>query len=320
MPRSFTLASTAPHDFFLSLDVDSYFDHEHQPERIAAEGFTRPVPLSDHDVLMTIFFNGDPDNPKFTIESAENLTDSQIEEAKTVLKRILGTELPLAQLRTQAESDEKLGPLLDQFYGFRRLSRANFFEDAMNRLIQTQISHKPTARKMVYGVRNAYGTRLESKNGPVAAWPRPVQLIGADPHAMKAYGLSERKGEYVVGLANDIVSGTFPIDSIDTMDPIPFLETLSKVRGIGPTTAQDLMLYRTRPDAYFPPKIEKGVETGFRKWICYAYGADPEKTDDASFYSLIASWKGLEAMALEYFYLNWILREKRELAAKKRSK
>lgn len=320
MSLSFSFTSTPPHDFFLCLDIDSYFDFEHDPEHIAEEGFTRSIPLKDRDILATIFFNGDPDAPKFTVECTENLTDAETAEAEAIVRRIVGADLPLAALREQAAGDERLSPLLDQLYGFRRMAHANFFEEAVNRLIQVQISHKPTARKMVYGVRNAYAHRFETRNGTLAAWPRPFQLAGADPVAMKAYGLSERKGEYVVGLAHDILSGTFPYETIDALTSAEFLETLGKVRGIGPTTAQDLLLYRNRPDAIFPPKLEKGLETGFRKWICWAYGKDANEVGEKQFQELIFHWRGFEAMALEYFYADWMIREKRQKAEKKKKK
>ncbi|MDX1637160.1 MAG: hypothetical protein R3281_04260 [Balneolaceae bacterium] len=40
---SWTLPSTPPHDWFLCLDIEQYFDHEHDPETIFDEGFTRPM-------------------------------------------------------------------------------------------------------------------------------------------------------------------------------------------------------------------------------------------------------------------------------------
>jgi 3-methyladenine DNA glycosylase/8-oxoguanine DNA glycosylase len=311
MPRSLTLTSAPPHDFFLALDIDAYFDHEHDIERIADEGWARPLALADRDVMATIFFNGDPDNPVFTVQFSDDLTEKELFEAASQLKRMLGTELNLAGLRTQAADDAILAPLLDQYYGFKRIARATFFEEAMGRLIQTQISHKPTARKMVYRVREAYAGRVETRKGSIPSWPRPVQLIGADPVAMKAYGLSERKGEYVIGLAHAIVSGAFPFVEIDTMAPDLFMETVSKIRGIGPTTAQDLMLYRLRTDAVFPSRIEKGQEIGFRRWICYSYGTTADNMSEETFQHLIRYWKGYEAMALEYFYLDWMIREKK---------
>lgn len=193
--KTWTIDSVAPHDFYLCLDIDQYFDHEHDPMLIFEQGFTRPVPVGDRDILMTIHFNGDPENPSFAIHSSENLTEEEKKNATVAIRRILGCDIDLKPLYALAENDPVLGPKIREFYGFKRMSRANIFEDAVNRIIQTQIAHKPTAKKMVYGVREGYGQRLDGPNGPIASWPKPHQLAAGDPESMKKYGLSLRKGE-----------------------------------------------------------------------------------------------------------------------------
>lgn len=304
------LLSKPPHDFFLSLDINEYFDHEHNTELIFEKGYVRPIWVGNRYVLLTIHFNGDVHHPEFTIVSPETLSESEKDTANRSLRRILGTDIDLSPLYAQAENDLVLGPLLKEYYGFKRISRSNFFEDAMNRIIQTQISHKPTARKMVYNVRQAYGARLPYGSDSIASWPRPIDLIGADPMAMKQYGLSERKGEYLVGLAHEIVSGSLNLEELEQMDPHSFYDKVTRIRGIGPTTAQDLMHMRSRTDGFFPSKIDKGEERGLRRWIILAYGEDPNSCSDERFQELISNWKGFEASAIEFLFLNWVLTER----------
>jgi DNA-3-methyladenine glycosylase II len=316
--KTWKIDSVAPHDFFLCLDIDQYFDHEHDPMSIFEQGFTRPVPVGDRDVLMTIHFNGDPEDPSFTIHSTENLSETEVAVATKAIRRILGCDIDLKPLYEIGMDDPVLGPKFRDLYGFKRMARANFFEDAVNRIIQTQISHKPTARKMVYGVREGYGQRLDGPNGPIASWPRPHQLSAGDPDAMKKYGLSLRKGEYIVGLADEIVSGNLDVDALEKMSPMEFYDRICLIRGVGPTTAQDLMLYRNRPDAVFPSRIDKGEERGLRYWIIQSYGGNPHKTSEKQFQKIIANWRGYEAVALEYLFANWILTEKRKAVERKK--
>jgi DNA-3-methyladenine glycosylase II len=312
MPFNWKLKSKPPHDFFLCLDVNSYFDYEHDPALIPENGMVRALSLKDRDILVRVFFNGDSENPVFTIESEDKPGTSEIEEANTLLARILGTELDLNPLYEQASNDPLLSTMFSELYGLKRMSRATFFEDAVNRIIIAQISHKPTAKKMVYGVRTAHGTRLEDSNGVVYGWPRPSRLMNADPVALKEHGLSLRKGEYIVGLAHELMSGSLTLTEAESMAPVQFYNRLLQIRGIGPTTAQDLMLFRNRPDAVFPSNMDKGIEKGLRKWIVYAYGESPEHTDEKEFNYLIRKWKGYESLALEYLFVNWILSEKKK--------
>lgn len=305
------LRSIPPHDFFLNLDVESYFDHEHDPETIYERGFTRPVPVGDRDVLATIRFNGDAEDPRFDVRFHEPVSVGEEDEGARVIRRILGCDIDLRPLYEQAAGDPVLQGPMTEFYGLKRMARAGFFEEAMNRIITSQIQHKPTARKMVFNVREAYGQRLEGPDGPIPAWPRPLRLLGADPVAMKAHGLSERKGEYIIGLAHEIVSGNLDPVALEAADPAAYLDRITKIRGIGPTIAQDLMLYRERTDGVYPSRIEKGIEVGFRRWIVSSYGADPNTISESDYQDLIRTWRGFESSALEFLYVDWIVRMKR---------
>lgn len=312
MPTTWKVSSTPPHDWFLCLEINAYFDYEHDVERIPETGFIRSIPLKNKDIICAIHFNGDPDSPEFHIESSEWLSKEEVKEASMVLDRMLGLSIDLKPLLDRASNDEVLGGLLMEFYGFKRLARATLFEEATNRIIQTQIAHRPTARKMVFGVRQAYGSKIEFKGEARVCWPRPQQFIGADPVNMKKYGLSLRKGEYVIGLAHEFVSGNVSEKQLESLAPSDFYTRLRAIRGIGPTTAQDLLLYRNRPDAIFPSNLIKGQERGLRRWIILSYGRDPDQTSEEKFSQLIKSWDGFQACALEYLFMNWVVSERKK--------
>lgn len=313
MPTSWSLKSTPPHDWFICLDIDNYFDHEHNPETIFEEGYTRPIPLPEKDIVATIFFNGDPEQPEFHIDSPEDLSKEEVKQANKTLARILGTNLDLRPLYDQASTDPVLEPKLMEFYGLKRMSRANLLEDIINRIIQMQLSHKPTARKMAWKVREAYGTHLLHDGKTLPAWPRPFQLAKADPAHIRKMGPTLRKGEYLVGLAQDILAGEVDLNYLDTeASPKEFYEKISKVRGIGPTSAQDLMLFRDTTKAIFPSNQTKGEEKGLRKWIILSYGGDPSNTSDKEFYDMISAWNGYEAAAIEFLFVNWVVSQKKK--------
>ena len=310
---SWTLPSVPPHDWFICLDIDPYFDHEHKPEKLFEEEFTRPLPLNDRDIVVTAFFNGNPKHPEFHIETTEELSKEEIEQANRVLSRIFGTNIDLRPFYDQAESDPVLSPLLTEFYGLKRMSRATLLEDIMNRIIQMRLSHKPTAKKMAFKVREAYGTHLIHNGKTLPAWPRPFQLAKADPAQIRKLGPTLRKGEFLVGLAQDILAGEIDMDFLDNhAEPSEFYETISTVRGIGPTSAQDLMLFRERTDAVFPGNKQKGEEKGLRKWIIKSYGGDPADTDEEEFQAMIQNWKGYEAAAIEFLFVNWMISYKKK--------
>lgn len=315
---SWILESTPPHDWFLCLDIDQYFDHEHDPEKVFEEGFTRPIPVGDRDVIITSFFNGDPENPEFHLESAEPLDKQEIEEANKSLARIFGTNIDLRPLYEMAKEDPVIGPKLTELYGLKRMSRANLFEDTINRIIEMRLSHKPTAKKMVYKVRENYGSLVTAKGNSLPAWPRPHQLVKADPMSIRKLGPTKRKGEFIIGFAEDLLSGERDLHHLETCQPEIFYDTMKKVRGVGPTSAQQLMLFRERTDAVFPSNKTKGEEKGLRKWIIMSYGGDPDNISEEDFQQMIANWQGYEAAALEFMFVNWVLSEKEKKRKKKK--
>ena len=309
---SWTLKSIPPHDWFLCLDIDQYFDHEHEPEKVFEDGFTRPIPVSDRDIMVTSFFNGDPENPEFHFESPEALSKDEIEEANKSLARIFGTSIDLRPLYDRAADDPVLGPKLTDLYGLKRMARANLFEDAINRIIEMRLSHKPTAKKMVYNVRENYGSLVTTNGHSLPAWPRPHQLVKGDPMSIRQLepGPTKRKGEFIIGFAEDLVSGEHDLHHLETCQPDVFYNTIQNVRGVGPTSAQQLMLFRERTDACFPSNKSKGKEKGLRKWITLSYGGDPDTIEEDDFQQLISNWEGYEASALEFLFVNWVLSEK----------
>lgn len=310
---SWILKSIPPHDWFICLDIDPYFDHEHDPEKIFEEGFTRPIPLKERDIVATIFFNGDPENPEFHIETPEDLSKEEIGQANDTLARIFGTNLDLRPLYEQAENDPVLGPKLSEFYGLKRMSRGTLLEDIIYRIVQMQLSHKPTAKKMAFKMREAYGTHLTHNSKTLPAWPRPFQLAKADPAQIRKMGPTLRKGEYLVGLAQDILAGEVDMEWLDKeASPQDFFESISKVRGVGPTSAQDLMLFRERTEAVFPSNIKKGEEKGLRKWIIMSYGGDPTDTSEKQFQEMISNWQGFEAAAIEFLFVDYMIGRKKE--------
>lgn len=307
---SWSLKSIPPHDWFLCLDVDQYFDHEHDPETVFEEGFTRPIPVGARDELITCFFNGDPDHPEFHFESAEPFSKEEIQLANQSLARMFGTNMDLRPLYDQAAGDPVLEPRLSELYGLKRMARANLFEDTINRIIQMRLSHKPTAKKMVFEVRKNYGSRVAGAGNSLPAWPRPHQLIKADPMSIRKLGPTRRKGEFLIGFSEDLLSGEQDLDQLEQCPPDEFYQTIKKVRGIGPTSAQQLMLFRERTDAVFPSNKTKGKEKGMRKWIALNYDKDPDAISEKEFHDLLVNWRGYEAAALEFMFVDWVLREK----------
>lgn len=305
------IRSKPPHDFYLTLDVDDYFELEYDPMEIFREGFAKPLSLADRDVLSVIHWNEDPDDPVFHVEFPQHdLSEEERQEASRAIRRIVGADLDLQGFYDRVEDDEVLGPIVEEHWGFKRLSRANFYEDAMRSIIQTRISHGPTKKKMVRDVRESWGQSFVYRDTTYFAYPRPAALADVDPEEFREYGVSKRKGEYITGMAREIVDGELELEEMEEMPAEEFYERAMAIRGIGPSTAQSLMLRRNRPDAFFPSHKSGGKEKGIRRWLLMSYGMDPHETPEEEWQALHDRWRGFECLVSQYFYFDWIMSQK----------
>ena len=90
------IASTAPHDFYLTLDVDEYFEEEYDPMAVFRRGFVRPLVLEERDVLAVVQWNESAEEPVFHVEFPDHrLTSAEEAQAERALRRTFGCDLDL---------------------------------------------------------------------------------------------------------------------------------------------------------------------------------------------------------------------------------
>ena len=123
--------------------------------------------------------------------------------------------------------------------------------------------------------------------------PEPHDVIKT-PHAtLRGVGLSERKAEYLRGLAADVLSGAVPLASVDELPDAEVIAALTKVRGVGEWTAQMFLMFRLgRPDVL--PALDLAVQTAIKR--LYKLRTHPTPQRVAKFgakwapYRTVASW------------------------------
>ena len=81
------------------------------------------------------------------------------------------------------------------------------------------------------------------------AFPTPTRLSESSVADLMTCGLSQRKAEYVKGLAYKVANGMLDLDQLETMSDEDVRSLLLQVRGLGPWSA-DYFLVRglSRPD------------------------------------------------------------------------
>lgn len=130
--------------------------------------------------------------------------------------------------------DPVMGAVIDAHEDPPLRSKRRVFETLIHAIVGQQISAK--AADAVWG-------RLCSLVGPVT----PVNVRSHSPERLRSVGLSGRKVEYILGLANDaewLVSFDW-----SGMDDEAVKKRLVALRGIGPWTAEMVLIFSLlRPD------------------------------------------------------------------------
>ncbi len=124
--------------------------------------------------------------------------------------------------------------------------------------------------------------------------PRAAATVGMSVQQLRAVGLSNNKALAILDLAEHHCSGSLPSSrKMAGMDDEDIIQSLCRVRGIGPWTAQmHLMFSLGRPDVM--PATDLGIQKGVQVTYALPELPGPEQVLDVTAhlapYRSVASW------------------------------
>ncbi|CAB3764872.1 DNA-3-methyladenine glycosylase [Burkholderia sp. MSh2] len=124
--------------------------------------------------------------------------------------------------------------------------------------------------------------------------PQPVIRLGADK--LIACGLSKRKTEYILDLAQHFVSGALHVDKWTSMDDEDVIEELTQIRGISRWTAEMFLIFNlSRPDVL--PLDDPGL---IRAISVNYFSGEPVTRSEAR--EVAANWEPWRTVATWYMW------------------
>ena len=92
----------------------------------------------------------------------------------------------------------------------------------------------------------------------------PAKIISTTHEQFRAAGLSNAKARYVRNLAEHVLDGSLPVESLHELTDDEIIEALIQVKGIGRWSAQMFLMFRLgRPDVL--PELDLGIQKGMQK-------------------------------------------------------
>jgi len=124
-------------------------------------------------------------------------------------------------------------------------------------------------------------------------------VAGAGIEEMMMTGLSRRKAEYLIGIADEIASGRLDIDSLADMPGEDVQKRLVAIRGVGAWTADNFRLFALADMDAWPVK-DVALQEAMR--ILKSLDARPTAEEMEILGEAWRPWRGAGALVLWHLY------------------
>ncbi|MFQ5879999.1 MAG: DNA-3-methyladenine glycosylase family protein, partial [Dehalococcoidia bacterium] len=159
----------------------------------------------------------------------------------------------MAALRT---SDPALAAVMDRVGAFDLGPRRPAFVALARAIVFQQLATK-AATSILQRLLDLYG----------GEFPTPPQLLATPEGNLRGVGLSERKVEYLRGLATAFLDGSVDGDELAALPDEEVVERLTRLKGIGRWSAEMFLLF-----CLGRPNVLPVGDLGFRKAVREIYG------------------------------------------------
>ena len=287
--------ASPPFDFDLTAQIFSSGDK--QIRTYSNRQFSVVLRVNGKLVLIKLASTGSVEKPEVMCEIKSNdlITKEDLQTAKEAIKFIFNLNFPLCSFYEEIKNDTAMYAITQQLYGLKNPTTPTVFEALVDSIVEQQISIK-VAHTIEERIIKNFGEKLVVDGETFFAYPTPQNIASVNMSDVQACGLSQRKAEYIWGVANLIVDGKLDLEGFKALkDPDQIISELDAVRGIGVWTAELTMLRGMQKlDAL--PADDFGIRRVISRYFC---GGKPIKTNEArEIAKSWGRWKGLAAFYL----------------------
>jgi DNA-3-methyladenine glycosylase II len=242
---------TAPFDFELTAGYHTYFQGRYGTDSLVGGVYRRLLDLGGKLVLASVRPEGSVSEPELAVElQGDGLTPAEVVEAQRQVAWLLGTDQDLAPFYALSQGDSALSAIAERFYGLHLPHTASVFEAMVLAILGQQIA-TTVARIIRTLMIETYGPRQTIDGETYYAFPHAETLGAAPLEELRALKLSQRKAEYVQGIALEALnSSPQGFESLHRMSDDAVIQRVLAIRGVGRWTAQWVLIRALgRPDA-----------------------------------------------------------------------
>ena len=261
----FQLRPTAP--FRLDLTVWALRRRAHNlVDRWDGQTYRRILPVQDQPLEVAVTQIGPPEAPLLRVEAADcppHLECAAI--LTTFLVKMLGLNADLTPFYRLAAADDRLRHLVERFRGLKPPRFPTVFEALVNAIACQQLS-LTVGLHILNRLAAAFGPALPDATEAPHGFPRPGDLAGAAPEALRALGFSYNKAKAAIALAQDLANHPAELEDLKDLDDPAVLERLLAFKGVGRWSAEYALLRGLGRLAVFPGD-DVGARKNLQTWL-----------------------------------------------------
>lgn len=257
--------------------------------------YHRVLPLPSGPVEVAVTQSSPPDVARLRVAVAGQPICPAVRVAVTsALERLLGLRMDLTEFYQFAAHERHLGPLAQRFRGMKPPRFATVFEGVINAMACQQLT-LTVGVHLLNRLTMAYSIAVGEGDKTVHAFPRPEDLAGVDPAALRQFGFSRQKGQAMIELAQSVAEGRVDLEGLATLPHDEVIDHLRELRGVGRWTAEYTLLRGLgRVDVF--PGDDVGARNNLQRWLHQKNPLDYEGVR-----RLLARWGGYAGLV--YFHL-----------------
>ncbi|PFA66700.1 DNA-3-methyladenine glycosylase [Bacillus sp. AFS015802] len=198
---------------------------------------------------------GTTDEPQFSI-TFEN--DENLEEKQQRIANIFQWQTGLHDMHAHFLKTD-LKPIFEEHIGTPLVLEFDPFATIIKSIIHQQLN-----LKFAFTLTHRFVTTYGWEKDGVWFYPSPEKVVDLTVEELRELQFSQRKAEYVIEVAQKVSSGELDLEQLSGQSDEEVIKELTKIRGIGPWTAQSFLLFGLgRPNLF--PKADIGIQNAIKK-------------------------------------------------------
>ncbi len=249
--RTSELHPKPPFDFDLTAGSHTYFRGTYGADMLEGGDYRRLLNIDGRLLLGHVRSTGSISEPALAVTARGSpVGEEDLATVRDLMAWNLGIDADMESFYQSAKDEPLLERITSQLYGLHPTRAVSVFEALVLAILGQQIA-AAVARIVRTLLIETYGQSLEVEGKVYYSFPTPASLLDAGIDGLRKMKLSQRKAEYVLGIAREIEDGTLDLEALKRASDEEVVERVTRLRGVGHWTAHWLLIRAlARTDAF----------------------------------------------------------------------